>query len=185
MLVGVITDTHDDLDKVDEGVRIFEERGVDRVLHLGDWTSPFTIFRMEGLPLHGVLGNNDGDIPHLTEVMDKLGGTFHGNVYAFTEDEMAICAIHGEHPPIVEALACSGLYDIILRGHTHRVEDRTVNTHTPAGEARTVRVINPGWDHVVLLDTVTRSAQWVRILPPEGAWDGVPFRLGSKHALPK
>ncbi len=64
MRIGVLSDTHDNLPMIDRALRVFEERGVETVLHLGDFVSPFALRRiLKGLrvPLYGVFGNNDGD----------------------------------------------------------------------------------------------------------------------------
>ena len=42
MLIGVIADTHDNMDKLKKAVDLFNERAVELVLHAGDYIAPFT-----------------------------------------------------------------------------------------------------------------------------------------------
>jgi len=63
MLLGVISDTHDNLPKTAAAVDLFARRKVGHVVHAGDFVAPFTVRLLvgSGLPLTGVFGNNDGE----------------------------------------------------------------------------------------------------------------------------
>ena len=63
MLVGIMSDTHDDIVQTKKAVSKFNREGVEQVLHAGDFISPFMIDTLKELtaPLTGVFGNNDGD----------------------------------------------------------------------------------------------------------------------------
>ncbi|PKL61851.1 MAG: metallophosphoesterase, partial [Methanomicrobiales archaeon HGW-Methanomicrobiales-2] len=63
MRIGILSDTHDNLQMVDAAVRQLNREQVDLTLHAGDYVSPFVIPRLANLqsPMIGVLGNNDGD----------------------------------------------------------------------------------------------------------------------------
>ncbi|MDA3822520.1 MAG: metallophosphoesterase family protein, partial [Bacteroidales bacterium] len=56
MLVGIIADTHNELDLTQEALNIFKERGVDFIIHAGDMTSPQMLTIFEGFTFKGVLG---------------------------------------------------------------------------------------------------------------------------------
>ena len=43
MLVGVMSDTHDDIMQTKKAVSRFNREGVEQVLHAGDFISPFMI----------------------------------------------------------------------------------------------------------------------------------------------
>jgi predicted phosphodiesterase len=43
MLIGIISDTHDDMSIIRKAVDLFNEREVGYVLHAGDLISPFTL----------------------------------------------------------------------------------------------------------------------------------------------
>ena len=63
MLIGVMSDTHDNIVQTKKAVSLFNSRGVEHVLHAGDFISPFMIDTLKELkaPFTGVFGNNDGD----------------------------------------------------------------------------------------------------------------------------
>lgn len=40
MLVGIITDTHDNLAGIQKAIQIFKEQKIEMLIHCGDWVSP-------------------------------------------------------------------------------------------------------------------------------------------------
>jgi len=133
VLVGIVSDTHDNLTNLRRCLRLFRERGVDLVLHAGDFVSPFTAepFREAGLNLVGVFGNNDGDKLYLRERFSGVG-EIHFGPHEFELSGRRIVLLH--EPRALEALVASGRYDLVVYGHTHRVE---IREGTPL-------VVNPG-----------------------------------------
>ncbi len=152
MKVGILADTHDNMPRIAHAVALFNEEQVSLVLHAGDYISPITAkeFARLGAPLVGVFGNNDGDRLYLTQRFHGIG-TLHPDVHELTIDGVRTILMH--EPKAIDALIGSGMYDLIVYGHTHAVDLR---------EGRTV-VINPGeaggWltgrATAVLLDTRT------------------------------
>ena len=63
MLLGIIADTHDNLDAIENAVDIFNREKVDLVIHAGDFVAPFTVRKFRGLDCKfiGIFGNNDGE----------------------------------------------------------------------------------------------------------------------------
>lgn len=116
-LIGVIADTHDNVDNIKKAVDIFNEKGVQLVVHAGDFTSPFTCIPYKGLRAGfiGVFGNNDGD---LLLLHDRAEGKIYKQPHQFVHAGKRIIVMHEHH--LVEALADSGHYDIIIFGHTHK-----------------------------------------------------------------
>jgi putative phosphoesterase len=135
MQLGIVSDTHDNLDHVHAAVERFESEGVDRVVHCGDIVAPFsaTPFDTDSFAFDAVRGNNDGEWA-LAEVVDEFG-TYHGESAELVVDGVDIAVYHGTSEQLREALADSGDYDYVFHGHTH---ERTVESH-----GDTVRV-NPG-----------------------------------------
>ena len=68
MRIGVVSDTHN-LKNVRRIVEIFNERGIDRVIHTGDISQAKTldVFAALNAPLFGVFGNNDQERESLEE----------------------------------------------------------------------------------------------------------------------
>ena len=63
MLIGILSDTHDNVPKTRAAVKRLNTEGVACVLHAGDFIAPFIIDTLKDLaaPMTGVFGNNDGD----------------------------------------------------------------------------------------------------------------------------
>ncbi len=133
MLIGIVSDTHDHLDRLRTALRRFAEAGVDIVLHAGDIVSPFMVvpFQEAGLRMVGVFGNNDGDKLFLRERFKGMGDLNFGP-YEVELGGRRIVVMH--EPRSLEALIASGKYDLVVYGHTHEVDVR---------EGRPL-VINPG-----------------------------------------
>jgi putative phosphoesterase len=133
MLIGILADSHDNLPCLDKAVEIFNKRKVEQVLHAGDFISPFTAKPLSNLKckLIGVFGNNDGDKLLLKERFKDIGEIYE-DAYEDVIDKKRLILVHKEK--LVEKLAKSGEYEIIIYGHTHKVDLR---------EGRPL-VINPG-----------------------------------------
>ncbi len=138
MKIGLISDSHDNLEQVRKAAELFRQRGVDQVLHAGDFISPPAIKAMAGLPLAAVLGNNDGEKLGLAKTFDTLGGRLEGECLVFDTPEGTIALYHGVTPAILDGLVLSGQHLAVVSGHTHKVVDRR--------EGKT-RVLNPGTAH--------------------------------------
>ncbi len=71
MLIGIMSDTHDNLPAIRKAVEFFNERNVDLVIHAGDYVAPFVARELKKLkaPLKGVFGNNDGERKGLYEAL--------------------------------------------------------------------------------------------------------------------
>ncbi|MGQ9630730.1 MAG: metallophosphoesterase [bacterium] len=133
--LGIISDTHDNLNAIRKAVDAFRERGVGAVIHGGDFVAPFAIVPFKGVPfkIHAVFGNNDGEKLGLIKKFAEIGGEVHSGMHKFEMGGRAILAMHD--PQEVEALASSGRYDIVIYGHTHEPEIKKVQD---------TLVINPG-----------------------------------------
>lgn len=132
MLIGIVSDTHDNLVSTKKAIDLFNERKVRFVIHAGDFISPFTLKLFKELECNyvGVFGNNDGDKILLLE---RSEGNIHNQPYIFTLREKKIIVLHEHH--LVDALADSGHFDLLIYGHTHVPDIRKI---------RKTLVINPG-----------------------------------------
>jgi putative phosphoesterase len=121
MKIGIISDSHENMPRIRQAVKLFNRRRVAYVLHAGDIISPITAGEFCALkaPFIGVFGNNDGDRLFLTRRFRKIG-RIHTKKYEGKLGGRKILLIH--EPDMLEALAASGAYDVIIYGHTHRSE---------------------------------------------------------------
>jgi len=120
-LIGIISDSHDNLGAIRKAVEFFNDNEVKAVLHAGDLVSPFTakVFEKLKSQLYVVFGNNDGDKVMLTKSFEDIGATVCGDFGKLTVDSLHIALLHGTNEALVKALAKSEDFDVIIRGHTH------------------------------------------------------------------
>jgi putative phosphoesterase len=134
LLVGVISDTHDDIEAVKKASKIFVDRDVSLVLHLGDIVAPFTLraFKENGIrKLVAVYGNNCGEKLGLNDTARELGYEIDYWPHVLEVSGRRIVMIHGVGPAektvqLAEALAASGKYHVVAYGHTHKVDVRKI-----------------------------------------------------------
>ena len=158
MQIGIISDTHDNVPAVDEAMDAFESRGVDAVIHCGDFIAPPVIPHLDrdGIDVHAVRGNNDGEREGLVAAFDALaGGTLHGRFAELTFDDRDFAVLHGEEKPLIESLAASGEYDYVVHGHWHVREERAVDDTV---------VVNPG----AQFPTVPQENRTIAVIETDG-----------------
>ncbi|WP_136591688.1 metallophosphoesterase [Salinigranum halophilum] len=137
MRLGVISDTHDNVEAIERAVAVFEREGCDTLVHCGDFIAPPVLPFFEGFEVHGVLGNNDGELDGLEAGFRALGNgsELHGRRAALEFDGVSVGVLHGESRDDVDDLAASGRYDLVCYGHHHERDERAVEGCT---------VLNPG-----------------------------------------
>ncbi len=159
MLIGIMSDTHDNLPLVRKAIEVFNEKKAGYVIHAGDYTSPFTLKLFQQLECEyvGIFGNNDGDKLLLQE---RAGGKIRNQPYIFTLADKKIVVMHEHH--VADALADSGHFDLVIYGHTHKADVRKV---------KNTLVVNPGEvstylygkSTIVLVDLKTLEAEIVEL----------------------
>lgn len=134
MRIGVISDSHDHMTYLQRAVEALNDHRVELVLHAGDYVAPFTVNALQKLtcPLKGVFGNNDGERLGLAKRLSEIGQV---QVQPFFLELAGVRVAMVHEPEPVEAFARSGLYHLVIYGHTHQQELRTVGDCV---------VLNPG-----------------------------------------
>ncbi|MCX8026233.1 MAG: metallophosphoesterase [Thermodesulfovibrionales bacterium] len=132
MVIGVISDTHDHMDNIRKALKIFKDREVRTILHAGDFISPFTwrAFKDFEGEIYGVFGNNDGDRVLLKKM---YGDRIQRQIRKIEIHGKRVALMH--EPQMLEELALSGNFDLIVYGHMHEVDIRKVHN---------TLIINPG-----------------------------------------
>ena len=159
--MGIISDTHDNLPQIRKAVKVFNREKVELVLHAGDFVSPFTSLEFKNLncPLKGVFGNNDGDKLYLQEKFKGIG-ELYPTPYNVNINSKNVIMLHKEK--LIDALAESQKYNVIIYGHTHRTDLRKI---------KKTLIINPGecggWltgkSTIALLDLETLEAKIIEL----------------------
>lgn len=123
MLLGILSDSHDNLPRVAQAVALFNERDVDLVMHAGDVVAPFALAPLEDLRCdwRGVFGNNDGERVHLHKRSD---GRLVASPRTLELGGRRIALMH--EPDLADALAASGSFDLVTHGHTHRTRKERI-----------------------------------------------------------
>ncbi len=160
-MIGIMSDSHDNLDAIRSAVKIFNEKNLDLVIHAGDLISPFTAVEFQKLDpeLLAIYGNNDGEREGLKNAYKDI--CILDDFKEISVEGWKFSIIHGTNPSIVDSLARCGKYDVVVRGHTHKLE--ILNGKT--------MVINPGEvcgyvtaeKTVVLLDTDDLSFEVINL----------------------
>jgi putative phosphoesterase len=132
MVIGIISDTHDHMDNIRKALKIFKGKNVKVILHAGDFVSPFTwrLFKDFEGEFYGVFGNNDGDRVLLKKM---YGERIQNQIRELEIENKKIALMH--EPQMIESIAISGKFDLIVYGHMHEVDIRKINN---------TLIINPG-----------------------------------------
>jgi uncharacterized protein len=163
MKIGLISDTHDNIQNIQNAISLFNDKHVSFVIHAGDIVSPEAVEAFTGVKLIAVLGNNDLEIDGLTNAFDRIGGQLKGEFYELVQDDLIFAIYHGTNSRRKESLIQSGKYDIVVCGHTHRVQNKKVG--------KTI-VVNPGTANgwffgysatAVVFDTKTRDSEFINL----------------------
>lgn len=149
---------------IDRAVKVFDEEGVSLIVHAGDWNAPFSLARLAKAKakIVGVFGNVDGEREHLKTKAQGLGVDVPGDFGEVEVEGVKIAIIHGKDERLVEALARSGDYAVVVRGHAH---------HPSVKRIGPTLILNPGEAcgylsgrrTVAILDTSTMEAKIIDI----------------------
>ncbi len=136
MLVGIISDSHDNIYALERVLKRLITEDVKAVIHLGDIISPFTVRKMKdilgSIPVYGVLGNNDGDVYLLSKLFRDYNWNLFSGPSIISLGGRRFLIMHGydgiEHTERL-ALKLAGLEDVdaVFFGHTHRVFEKRIN----------------------------------------------------------
>jgi len=156
MKIGVMSDSHDNLPKVNRAVEVFEQAGCEALIHAGDLIAPFAfkaVLRFSRGPVHVVFGNNDGE----REGLKRVGPVGEPPLVLETGGRR-IVVVHERSkaaPALVEGA------DVVVYGHDH---EKNIEGSSPLW-------LNPGETFglltgkatVAILDTETLDVKFVEI----------------------
>ena len=159
MKIGIMADSHENMEMINKACTRFNEANVELVLHVGDIISPITAkeFKLLNSKFIGVFGNNDGEKRLLKERFREFSGELYESPYKLVVDNKKILLYH--IPDFLPELIKAESFDLIIYGHTHKIDIKQGKT----------TVINPGecggWLYgrstVAILDTKDMSVELV------------------------
>ena len=142
MKVGILSDTHNQVERTREAVTLLRAEGAEALFHCGDLTGMEIAEACATLPSYIVLGNNDLEARRLERVIRFGGGVCLGEGGEVSLGGKRIAVTHGHDGQQIRRLLAAAP-DYLLLGHSHRREDR---------KSGRTRIINPGALH--------RAPQW-------------------------
>ncbi|MDD5618587.1 MAG: metallophosphoesterase [Candidatus Omnitrophica bacterium] len=154
MILGLISDSHDNLPKLKKAITLFNKKNVSLVLHAGDYVAPFAVNMIENnlkREYLGVFGNNDGEREGLAKASKEK---IKGESREIDKFGKKIFLIHD----ISRVNFDLSKYDIVIYGHTHKatIEKRADSWFINPGECG-------GWlngkSTVATLDLISDTAK--------------------------
>jgi uncharacterized protein len=124
MLIGVISDSHDNLPQIEKAVQALNNQKVGLVLHAGDYVAGFVIPKFKALNcnLIGVFGNNDGDHELLKKRFSETNNcTIHDRFTTETIEGYRVALLHGHETELLNAIIDSESFDAVIHGHSHNM----------------------------------------------------------------
>ncbi len=158
MQLGILSDTHDKVERTRAAVDVLVTAGAEVLIHCGDITIPEVVYQLAPLPSYFVFGNCDFELGALRQAIATIGGTCleRGGLIDLAGRRLAVT--HGDLDREISRLAAERP-EYFFSGHTHQALDVRRGP---------TRFINPGALHraatwtVALLDC---SNGQLRMLP--------------------
>ncbi len=121
MLIGVVSDTHNNIKNIKKIIALFNKEKVDFVIHTGDICNAKTFEKFSSLncKLIGVYGNNDRNELGLEDISNKYSFEFQEPPKSINIGNRNIAIFH--EPNLIDNfLSRNQDIDVVLHGHTHR-----------------------------------------------------------------
>ena len=124
MLIGAISDSHDNLQQIEKAVQTLNNQKVGLVLHAGDYVAGFVIPKFKALncKLIGVFGNNDGDHELLKKRFSETNNcSIHDRFTTVTLKDYRVALLHGHETELLNVIIESESFDAVIHGHSHNL----------------------------------------------------------------
>jgi putative phosphoesterase len=159
--IGILSDTHNHKRNTQTALAALRERGVDRLIHCGDITTPEIITLFAGWTVTFVFGNIDSDWTTLIDAAKMIGAARPRLSADVEADGKLVGVTHGADQGLLYRMVRSGRYAYLCHGHTHERRDEV--------REGGVRLINPGalggsqpqTRSVCILDTAADTVEFI------------------------
>jgi putative phosphoesterase len=133
-MIGILADSHDNVVALRKAACLFRDSGCELILHAGDFVAPFAARELGagGCPVKAIFGNCDGEKKGLKAALEAFGRVREAP-FVFVHRGIRFYLAHLDRA--AEKAARSGVYDVVVYGHTHKPEVR---------RAGKTLVVNPG-----------------------------------------
>jgi uncharacterized protein len=117
MRIGVLSDTHDDVQATRCALNIFDSMDVTLIIHCGDiGESVLPLFK--GRHAHFVSGNTD-DVACLRRIIIGPEQIFHEDFGELELEGLRVAFLHGHDLARLTHAVASGKWDLVCHGHSH------------------------------------------------------------------
>ena len=164
MLIGIMSDSHDNLTMLKRAAGAMKKYGVDVLLHGGDYIAPFSIPYLKSTgakTIIGIYGNNDGEIKGLKKVFDEIGGRLEKAPLRFDLQGLKIMMMH-EPVYIADAKEDPNL-NVVIYAHTHKLFIEKKRGKIILNPGETCGYIT-GRKTIILLNTETMEPETVDLV---------------------
>ncbi len=161
-LIAIISDSHDNIPRIDEMLKILKKKDIKTIIHCGDVCAPDVLRYLEKNfvgKIYLSLGNVDGD----HKMMEKISKEETKNIKIFKNfgelkiDKLNMAFTH--YPEKAKILTKTKKYDYVFYGHNHKPWEEKINT---------CKLINPGTlaglfnkSTFAILDTETKKLELI------------------------
>jgi uncharacterized protein len=135
MRIGIVSDTHNDRNRVRRALEWLRLESITTLLHAGDVSNGQILRLFAGFDLWLARGNMDQD-PLLFQVSHELFGAGHyRNSHTLSLNGATVALVHSADSNTARGWIAAGTFDYVVHGHTHRPRDERIGQ---------TRIINPG-----------------------------------------
>ena len=135
MVIGIMSDSHGRADRVHDACALFDELGVEHLIHCGDVGGTDVIDELVGRACNFVWGNMDFPDHAIRAYVDSVGLPWpERSPVSLVVAGKRLLVFHGHEPGVMER-AWTLDADYAFHGHTHQCRDERFGR---------LRVINPG-----------------------------------------
>lgn len=122
MKLALLSDIHENYYNLLACIEDMRKEGIEQILFLGDFMNAGIARTLAtcGIPVHAILGNNDGDVVSLMAESLREQSAMHLEQKTYSRLEIAGRRIFLTHyPDLVPVAVRSTCFDLVCYGHTH------------------------------------------------------------------
>lgn len=162
MRIALVSDTHNDQNRIKQALARLQQEQITTVLHAGDVTSARTLRLFAAFDVWVARGNMDHDPALGATVQELYGPQRLAAIHKLTLDGHTLALVHNGESAAARELIRSRDFDYVIHGHSHHPRDEPFSG---------TRVINPGalgntrWRRpsFAILDLATGDLSWVKL----------------------
>lgn len=157
MLIGIFSDSHDNLINIEKFLKFAQINDFKQLIFCGDLCAPATLKDLIATnfigPIHFILGNvaDRNLLPKVAASLPQV--KFYGDQGVFEIDNLKIAINH--YPKEAKKLAESGKYDFVFYGHNHTPAIENIGRTVFANPGTLAGMFNKAT--FAILDTNTRK----------------------------